>query len=98
MSPVIRVTDSIYDRLECHAKGFSTPTSVIEMLLDHYEDKAPSVAQLKRASQNHAGTKDYTQYQFNGATYGKGRLVLAVVKQHVTDKPGHFSERLTGIP
>lgn len=29
------------------------------------------------------GIKDYTQYTFNGKTYGKGRLVLAVIKEHI---------------
>lgn len=30
-------------------------------------------------------SKDYTQYLFNGKTYGKGRLVLAVLKQYVQE-------------
>jgi len=33
------------------------------------------------------GNKDYTQYTFNGNTYGKGRLVLAVIKEHVQNNP-----------
>lgn len=33
------------------------------------------------------GNKDYTQYTFNGSTYGKSRLVLAVIKEHVQNNP-----------
>lgn len=32
------------------------------------------------------GIKDTTKYLFEGSSYGKGRLVLAVVKQYVLDK------------
>ncbi|MDC3405575.1 hypothetical protein OAY01_03615 [Luminiphilus sp.] len=32
-------------------------------------------------------TKDYTKYKFNGAIYGKGKLVLAVIKQYVEENP-----------
>lgn len=31
--------------------------------------------------------KDITKYRFNGKTYGKGRLVLAVIKEYVADNP-----------
>jgi len=34
-------------------------------------------------SQNNIGKKDTTQYIFNGKTYGKGRLVLAVVEEYI---------------
>lgn len=45
MSQVIRITDDLYKRLESHADGFSTPSSVIEKILDAYEGKEPSVNQ-----------------------------------------------------
>ena len=32
-------------------------------------------------------TKDYTKYKFNGDTFGKGRLVLAVLKYHIQNNP-----------
>ena len=32
-------------------------------------------------------TKNYTKYKFNGAIYGKGKLVLAVIKQYVEENP-----------
>jgi len=37
MSKVIRISDNLYQRLSFHAKGFDTPASVIERLLDFYE-------------------------------------------------------------
>ena len=39
-------------------------------------------------------TKDSQQYSFNGQIYGKGRLVLAVVKQYVTDNPNITADEL----
>jgi len=38
--------------------------------------------------------KDKSTYTFNGNTYGKGRLVLAVVEQYVSDNPGLAKEEL----
>ena len=38
--------------------------------------------------------KDKTIYIFNGNTYGKGRLVLAVIEQYVCDNPGISKEEL----
>lgn len=38
--------------------------------------------------------KDRTKYIFNGNTYGKGRLVLAVVEQYVSENPGLGKEEL----
>ena len=37
MSPVIRLSDSTYNRLELHAIGFDAPNNVIERLIDFYE-------------------------------------------------------------
>ena len=37
MSPVIRLSDSTYKRLELHAIGFDAPNNVIERLIDFYE-------------------------------------------------------------
>ena len=43
MSQVIRIPESIYKRLESHAKGFDTPANVIERLLNFYERNASNV-------------------------------------------------------
>jgi hypothetical protein len=38
MMPVVRISDSVFERLQTHAKPFvDTPASVIERLLDFYE-------------------------------------------------------------
>ncbi len=48
---------------------------------------------------NKASTKDYTKYQFDGKTYGKGRLVLAVMKKFVEEHPDvTYSELVTVFP
>ena len=36
---------------------------------------------------NNSSIKDTTKYTFNGSSYGKGRLVLAIVKKFVEDNP-----------
>lgn len=42
-------------------------------------------------------TKDNTKYKFNGQQYGKGRLVLAVIKQYMQDNPMISVEKLMTI-
>jgi hypothetical protein len=37
MEQQITMTSALFNRLESHAKGFDTPTNVIERLLDYYE-------------------------------------------------------------
>ena len=37
MPPVVRISDELYSRLERHAVGFDSPSSVIGKILDHYE-------------------------------------------------------------
>ncbi len=36
---------------------------------------------------NNASIKDTTKYTFNGSSYGKGRLALAILKKYVEDSP-----------
>jgi predicted CopG family antitoxin len=53
MSSTIRIPGDLYKRLESHAKGFDSPVSVIERLLDHYESKPvesniPQTVKLKK--------------------------------------------------
>lgn len=36
---------------------------------------------------NNSSIKDTTKYTFNGSNYGKGRLVLAIIKKFVEDNP-----------
>ncbi len=39
MSPIVRISDDIYKRLESHAVGFDTPSNVIEKLIEYYESR-----------------------------------------------------------
>ena len=98
MSPVIRVPSDIYSRLENHAKGFDTPAGVIEKLLNHFEgiDSSPSHEKTDRASPRN---RDIKKYDFNKQAYGKGRLVLAVVKEYISNNPHtSFNELLEIFP
>jgi len=95
MSPVIRLSSDIYKRLECHASGFDTPANVIEKLLNHFEGVTPEQA-LKSASKR--SVKRHTKkYVFNGLTYGKGRLVLAVVQAYMSDHPDTSFVELSSV-
>ena len=84
MSIQIRINDELYTRLEKHAEGFDTPEHVIERLLNHYEGNTQDRTTKQTSSHRR---RDTTKYIFNGETYGKGRLVLAVIKKHITDDP-----------
>ena len=44
MSQVIRISESLYKRLETHVRGFDTPSGVIERVLDFYEEHYPKIA------------------------------------------------------
>ena len=91
MSPVIRLSSDVYKRLECHASGFDTPANVIEKLLNNYEGISPESVS-KRSVKRH--TKKYV---FNGVTYGKGRLVLALVQRYMTDHPDTSFVELSSV-
>jgi hypothetical protein len=47
MSPVIRVTEKTYKRLESHATGFDTPSNVVNRLLDFYETNSRGKTAVK---------------------------------------------------
>jgi len=86
MSLVIRISENVYSRLEKHAKGFDTPANVIETLLNHFEGVDQKTSNI--ASQQDATNKrDTTKYSFKNHLYGKGKLVLAVVKDYVASNP-----------
>jgi hypothetical protein len=67
MSPVIRISNSTYKKLESLAKGFDTPGNVIERLLDFFEKSSLSKNDLatekpsekkKRQPVKYSWTKD----------------------------------------
>ncbi len=86
MSQVIRIPANTYSRLEKHAKGFDTPANVIEKLFDHYEGIDQTLTQ-KQIIQTFSKNRDTKKYNFNKKNYGKGRLVLAVVKEYIFNNP-----------
>ncbi len=91
MPPVIRVSDDLYNRLAKHAEGFDSPSNVVEKLLDIVEGvERPASSQRQSAL---AG-RDMTRYSFNGQSYGKGRLVLAVISEFVRQRRGISSSDL----
>ena len=87
MSQTIRVSSEVYNRLGKYAEGFETPAQVIEKILNRIEGKNESVQQQSK--------KDYSKYSFNNNhRLGKGRLVLAVVKDYVSKHPSISFEQL----
>lgn len=82
MSHMIRLPNDIYKRLENHAQGFDTPANVIKKLLDHYEG-IEGDSHTETSLMLEQGGKDYTKFIFEDVSYGKGRLVLAVVRAYV---------------
>jgi len=95
MSPVIRLPSDVYRRLERHASGFDTPANVIERLINHYEGISPELA-VKAASKRSV-KRHIKKYVFNGLTYGKGRLVLAVVQAYMSDHPDTSFVELSSV-
>ena len=89
MSPVIRLSDTVYERLGAHAQGFEPPANVIERLLDQVEgvDTATRITEQK-------SDKDHSKYWFEGKEYGKGRLVHAVITHHVEQNTAISIEQL----
>jgi hypothetical protein len=84
MSPVIRVSENLYNRLAEHAEGFDSPANVIEKLLGQVDGKDPGAASHGKPDES---ARDRTKYLFNGKSYGKGRLVLAVISEFVRQRP-----------
>ncbi len=108
MSQVIRIPQHIYSRLEKLAEGFDTPANVIDRLLDHYEsDMASNIREKNAQVSDSEGVlsseklyglgRDTTKYLYGGKTYGKGRLVLAVVTDYVKSNPHISFDQLSNI-
>lgn len=92
MCPTIKLSDELYSRLEKHAEGFDTPVQVITRILDSYDG-------VKYIPPQKTPQKDLTKYLFNGAILGKGKLVLAVVREYVRLHTGVTSGKLlTAFP
>ncbi|NOQ88959.1 MAG: hypothetical protein GQ550_08555, partial [Gammaproteobacteria bacterium] len=94
MSQVIRIPSNIYKRLEEHASGFDTPANVIERLLNHYEGLEHTALSIQ--DEIVSSKKSASKYTFKNNLYGKGRLVLAIVKTYVSNNPGTSFDKLQG--
>lgn len=63
MSPVIRISEPVYNRLKEHAKGFVKPSVVIDKLLDFYESNGGDAEFTQEA---HTGFKfSLTKAEYN---------------------------------
>jgi hypothetical protein len=67
----------------CEKKGGRIVTEKVENEIES-QTKMKSM-QFKNQIYNKKWTKDYTKYKFNNEDYGKGKLVLAVIKEFVRD-------------
>jgi len=98
MSKTIRIPANLFTRLENHARGFDTPANVIERILDAYEG-IPHQEMHSSSYDRENKAKDNTKYIFAGTKYGKGRLVLAVVKKYIHDnKAINYQQLLSVFP
>lgn len=69
------------------------------LLLEEKVDKLSRIISENQEGDNNNTTQskkmyDSTKYFFNGMPYGKGRLVLAIVKQYCSDNPQLSAEEL----
>lgn len=95
MSQVIRISASLYKRLGMHAKGFETPSSVIEKLLNFYEEQKGinSVVDLK-TSGNTPTSLEIIYYPHGEANFKKVFLQTkkAYILIHKMDGTTEFKE------
>ncbi len=80
-----------------HEKGkqLKYTSQIVTTETEPIADEAPVIETLKEGEATDALPKekkksagrDLTKYKFNGGEYGKGPLVLAVIKKYVEDKP-----------
>lgn len=98
MSTVIRVPENLYARLEKHAQGFDSPANVIEKLINYYEGleiQIPEPTDINSSRKK----RDTTKYSFNNNSYGKSKVVLAVIKDYVKCNPEvTYDAMLTAFP
>lgn len=95
----IEISIATFERLKEYVEDFGdTPDNVIDRLINRVEGVLPRDDFKLPEPQLDEG-KDYTKYIFNNHQYGKGRLVLAVVKEYVSSYPNtSFGELLKIFP
>ena len=83
----VLVGDSIDDALAKKIKDGHTidDVSIAALTINRFKGKNDSIYVLTNTYfKDNSSTRDKTKYEFLGKTYGKSRLVLAVVKEHVS--------------
>ena len=92
MLHTVEIPTEIYNRLGKLEQGFDdTPANVIERLLDSLNG-----IQKKSASKR---TKYFTKYSYNNSPdrHGKNRLVLAIIRDFVSNNPNLNYQELSHI-
>ena len=69
-----------------HEKNKDLFDAVLTMLAND-ENLSPEDRKSMKLALNVSDNRDYSKYMFEGKTYGKGKLVLAVVQKYVADNP-----------
>lgn len=69
-----------------HEKNKDLFDAVLTMLAND-ENLSPEDRKSMKLALNVSDNRDYSKYIFEGKTYGKGKLVLAVVQKYVADNP-----------
>lgn len=69
-----------------HEKNKDLFDAVLTMLAND-ENLSPEDRKSMKLALNVSDNRDYSKFMFEGKTYGKGKLVLAVVQKYVADNP-----------
>ncbi len=94
MSKVIRIPDKLFKRLEAHAEGFSTPASIIEMVLDKYEGVEKKNKTAEKAQHLYANQPEINYLAGSKETF-KARLLKhkkAFLKFHFSNGEHEIKE------
>jgi hypothetical protein len=74
-------------RPKFYPDNWRPPFGIPRMNARQLQGTLPMVPAGRMAAVAGSGTKDYTKYKFKNSTYGKCRLVLAVVQEYVRKHP-----------
>ena len=91
---IMALTKKEKDLLEKFYKENRALFDAVGTMIANDEDRPPEEREMGKQMVNGSNTKDYSQYMFEGTSYGKGKLVLAVVKKYVSDNAGITFEQL----
>lgn len=95
MSQVIRISDSLYKRLESHATGFDTPSRVIEIILNAYEGMELVPSTIKNITVMEPSTRLEKVFSPESQDLFRDQLLLnkkAYIKLHYTNGTSDIHE------